>query len=465
MIASAGKSMSRWLAAAALGVLVAALALFLSNKSGPQIPQADLSVMEARVSTQIRMYQSAVTADPGSAQAWANLAQSLHAHELFDQAIAAYAQAMELRPGDPRWPYLAALAQAKSDPSAALTMLRRAIELQPANAAVYINLGDILVRLGQHGEAGQAYRQALEIDPASTHALFGLAQVALISNEPDTAVDLLRRAETIAPHHGEIHSSLAQAYQRLGNDDAARRQTMLARAWPDSTRAPDPVVKAMESLAVDSQSIVRKGVRLAKRGEYRSAEAAFREVLEIRPANARDYANLGGALAGQGRAEAALEAYRQGLEIDPEDVDTLNNLGYTLLQLRRYEEADKHLRRALEIDPGFAPALGNLGLLAEQRQQAQLAIGYYERALEQNPGLLLARYALASRLAIEGDTAGAAGHWRTVLDINPRELSAIYNLASTLAARGEHAEAIEYLREGLKYNTGLLLWVKALLAG
>jgi len=450
MTASARKLITWLLAGASTLVVIVALVLYLLNNSAPEIPQAGLSVMEPRVGARIRMYSTAVTSNPDSAEAWANLAQAFHAHDLFLQAIAVYARAMELRPGDSRWPYLAALAQSKLDPPASLPLFRQAIDLQPGNAAVYINFGDILLRLGQHHEAEQAYRQALTIDPESTHALYGLAQVALITEDPDTALPLLQRAEAIAPHHGETHSLLAQVYQRMGNGDAARRQSMLARAWPDATRAPDPVVQAMESLAADTQSISRRGVSLANRGKYRDAEAAFREVLEIRPGNARDYANLGGALAGQGRAEEALASYRKGLEIDPSDVDTLNNLGYTLLQLRRLDEAEQQLQRSLELDPGFAAALGNLGLLAEQRQQAELAISYFERALEQNPGLLFARTALASQLAIGGDTEAAAKHWRTVLEINPRELSAIYNLARTLAARGEHAEAIEYLRKGLE---------------
>jgi len=450
MTASTSKIVTRLLAAAALIVVAATSVLYLQNNSGPEIPQVDLSLMEPRVSTQIRRHQNAVAAKPRNADAWANLAQAFHAHDLFSQAILAYHEAMELNPGDSRWPYLAALAQAKSDPAAALPLYRQAIALQPANAAVYINFGDILVRSGEHDDAVQAYRRALTIDADSTHALYGLAQVALITNDPASALELLERAETIAPYHGEIHSSLAQAHQRLGHDDEARRQVMLARAWPDSTRAHDPVVQAMESLAADSQSIARKGAVLAKRGEYRAAEAKFREVLEIRPALARDYANLGGALVGQGRAEAALEAYRRGLEIEPDDVDTLNNLGYTLLQLQRYAEAEKYLSRAVEIAPGFAAALGNLGLLAEQQQQMQRAISYFEQALVQNPGLLFARNALASQLASEGDTAAAITHWRTVLDINPRELTAIYMLAGTLAARGEHAEAIGLLRAGFK---------------
>jgi len=446
---STGQPIIWWLGGAAVLALIAALYLFGLNRSAAEIPQVDLSLMEARVSTLIRSRISAVNTNPDSAGAWAELAQAFHAHDLFSQAIAAYAEAIKLSPEDVRWPYLAALAQAQSDPQASLALFRQAIDLKPSNAAVYINFGEVLVRLGQLDDADHAFSQALEIDANSSHALYGRAQVAILREEPETALALLERAEVLAPHRGEVHRMLAQVYQRLGNQDSARRQTMLAGAWPDSTRAPDPVAQAMESVAVDSQAIARRGVSLAKRGAFGEAEAAFREVLEIRPANARDYANLGGALAGQGKSEAALEAYRQGLEIEPENVDVLNNLGLSLMQTGRFEESELHFQKALEFDPEFAEALGNLGLLAERRGQPALAMDYLEQALEKSPGLIFARNALASQFARKGDTKAAAEHWRTALDINPNELTAIYYLAMVLASHGEHAESISLLRRGM----------------
>jgi tetratricopeptide (TPR) repeat protein len=450
MTISPRKPILALLTVASIAVVAAAGVLYFLNTRTPPVPEVDLSAMEPGVRQQIARFSSAVRASPESADAWANLGQVFHAHDLFPQAIAAYGRAMERAPRDPRWPYLAALAQAKSDPRAAVPLFRQATALQPANAAVYINFGDLLMRLGELGPAQDAYRQALRIDAESSHALYGLAQAALARGETGAAIDFLQRAEALAPQHGEIHSLLAQAHQRAGNEDEARRESLLARAWPDSTRAPDPVVQAMESLAMDSQSLAREGVRLSERGEYPEAEAAFRRVLEIRPGNARDYANLGGVLAGQGRAEEALAAYRQGLEIDPLDLDNLNNLGYTLLQLQRYDEAEEALQRALEIDPGFAPALGNLGLLAEQRQQPTQAIAYYEQALEADPGLRFARQALATLLAATGDSESAAAHWRLMLEFNPADLSALYNLATVQAALGEHAAAIDLLRRGLE---------------
>jgi tetratricopeptide (TPR) repeat protein len=438
-----------WLAAGVVAAGFAALVFLSMEKNRIEVPRADFTMMETQVAEKILNYEAAVKSDPTDFKAWANLAQAFQAHDLFAQAIASYARAMELRPEDWRWPYLSALAQAETDPQASLSLFETALELKPTGNAAYINYGDTLMRLGENNKAEEAYGEALRITPESSHALYGLAQSAMVSDDPEKAIDLLKQAKAIAPRHGEIYSLLAQAYQRAGDKEAARDASLLAKAWPTATRAPDPVVQTMESLAVDSQSISRTGVSLAQRGEYVQAEAKFRQVLEIRPGNARDYANLGGALAGQGKTEEALAAYRQGLEADPADVDTLNNLGFTLMQLTQFDEAKQHLKKAFEIDPTFAPALGNLGLIAQQQQQSGQAIEYFEKALEIDPGLLFARNAMAAQLVRSGNVAGAIEQWQEVLQINPDELAAIYNIAMAESGRGEHAEAIEHLRRGL----------------
>ena len=449
MNVTASKLKFAWLLGGVIVAAVAALAFVLLDQERVPIPQAELSAMEPQVAERIRTRAASVRSEPDSAQAWARLAQAFQAHDLFAQAIESYARAMAMEPGDWRWPYLAALAQAKTDPQASLPLFEKARELQPAGAAIHINYGDTLMRLGDTDTAEQAYSEALRVEPESSHALYGLAQIALGANDPQAAVDLLEQAKVASPRHGEIYSLLAQAHGRLGDADAAERDSMLAKAWPSATRAPDPVVQAMEAEAVSAQSITRAGVQLAQREQYVEAEAKFREVLTTREGGASDYSNLGGALAGQGRFEEAVSAYKMALEIDPDNVDALNNLGFTLLQLGRLDEAEGQLDKALEIDATFAPALGNIGLLQQRRQAQSAAIDYFRKAVDANPGLVFARTSLAVQLAIAGDSEGAIEEWQTVLEINPQELAALYNLAIVESARGENAAAIGYLRRGL----------------
>jgi len=131
------------------------------------------------------------------------------------------------------------------------------------------------------------------------------------------------------------------------DDTAARREALLARAYPDPSRAPDPVVQEMESLAVNSRAVTKRGLRLVAAGRFAEAEAAFRTVLEIRPGSARDYANLGGALARQSKLDAAITNYRKALEIAPSDPYAHNNLALALAERGDLAGAEQHLETAL----------------------------------------------------------------------------------------------------------------------
>ncbi|MBT8061376.1 MAG: hypothetical protein KJO85_01750, partial [Gammaproteobacteria bacterium] len=122
-----------------LAVLLGGISwMYLRTAHAPEIPRADLATMETRVREAILADIETLRSDPDQATAWAALAQTYHAHDLFGPAVEAYQQAMQRNDGDSRWPYLAALATTKSDPQAAVPLFERAVALQPANASVYI---------------------------------------------------------------------------------------------------------------------------------------------------------------------------------------------------------------------------------------------------------------------------------------------------------------------------------------
>jgi tetratricopeptide (TPR) repeat protein len=98
---------------------------------------------------------------------------------LFEEAIKAYAKAIELRPffseahvglGD-------ALA-AKGDVDPAVTAYQKGLEYNPMNAKVYVSLGKIYYsEKGLYYESVTAYKKAIELDPAYLEARTGLAEV------------------------------------------------------------------------------------------------------------------------------------------------------------------------------------------------------------------------------------------------------------------------------------------------
>ncbi len=405
---------------------------------------------EPQVAAKIREVRDEARAAPESAAAVGRLGMVFHAHELHAEAIACYRKAAGLAPEEVRWPYLAALATAETDLEGSLVHFARAVELDPAEPAVSIAHGDVLVRLGRFAEADERYRAALALDSGSSHALLGLARSALGRGEEAPATELLERAAAAAPHHGEVQELLARVYQRLSRPEDAERARLRAGAGFRASRAADPHLAAVRAEAVNSRAYTERGQRLAEAGRFAEAETELRRVLEIRPGNARDHSNLGGALAGQGKLVEAVAEYRKALAIDPDDTYALNNLGLALAGQGDLEAAAAQLARAIEIDSTYADAHRNLGLVRARQSRPEEAIAHYRAAIAANPSLARAHNDLGTALAQRGALDDAVEQWRQALAVDPRELSALYNLAIALVQKGEHREAIDWLRHGLE---------------
>ena len=435
-----------------LAVLVLATLACGDPAPPPAAPPAlDLASMEPQVAARIETAFQRVDAQPGVAAAWGELGMVLHAHALFAEAADCYRRAMELDPADERWPYLAALALETDDLIAALELYAAAGSRTPRNPAFYVNHGNALLRAGEPQRAELQYRAALDLDPSSSHALLGLARVERAAGRAEAALEHLTSAAAAAPHHGEVHALLAQVHHQRGEAEAARAAELRARAFPDATRPPDPVVEAMETQAVSSRAYTRRGLRLAGEGRFAEAEEAFRQVLAIRPGNAHDHANLGGALARQGKLEQALAAYREAIRVEPGEPAAHNNLAMALAEQGRVDEAEAELAEAIRLDPAYAAAHDNLGLLRQQQQRHHEAAAHHEKAIDVDPAFADAYNHLGIALAAGGRLADAVARWRQALALDPRHLSVLYNLGNALTRTGEHAEAIARLREGLAF--------------
>jgi tetratricopeptide (TPR) repeat protein len=73
----------------------------------------------------------------------------------------------------------------------AIDFHKRAIEKDPHNARNYIGLGNLYHDIEQYGKAGEAYNQAISIEPSYIQAYYMQAESADEAGDPDIAFDLL----------------------------------------------------------------------------------------------------------------------------------------------------------------------------------------------------------------------------------------------------------------------------------
>lgn len=108
---------------------------------------------------------------------------------------------------------IAAFAAVPPNLSKAIEAQRRLVTERPQDAAVYNDLGSLLLLAERTDEAEQAYRRAIEIDPGKVSALFNLAQLQQQRKEHREALSLYERVVESQPNHAWAHYQIGTLYE------------------------------------------------------------------------------------------------------------------------------------------------------------------------------------------------------------------------------------------------------------
>jgi len=213
-------------------------------------------------------------------------------------------------------------------------------------------------------------KRAVTIDADSGAAEVELGRVLLLLGDAEGAMESLHRAVTVAPREAEAHSVLGVALLATGHADGAMAELRTAAS-------------------LDMGSAARHGnLGTACLMNGKVADAVKEYELEVRLADgdARAHSDLGTALlAGAGDRDLArgIGELRRAVALDPTRATFHSNLGYALQLQGALPDGIAEYRRALSIDPHLASAWINLATaLAKDpktRAEARKALGEAQR--------------------------------------------------------------------------------------
>jgi len=107
---------------------------------------------------------------------------------------------------------------------AALEKQQRLAAERPRDAAVFNDLGNLLVMAGQPSEAEAAYRHAVEIDPHRLSALYNLGLLQVQAGKSGEARQLFEKVLEIDPRHAWAHYQIGALQERKGDRSRAVRE-------------------------------------------------------------------------------------------------------------------------------------------------------------------------------------------------------------------------------------------------
>jgi predicted TPR repeat methyltransferase len=288
-----------------------------------------------------------------------------------EQAASAYQRVLAVAPDHPVALHaLGWIAHRRGDRTAAVDLLQRAADADPADADCWNHLGIAYARDRRTAAALEAYRRAVSLRPDFAAAHVNVGSALRDAARWDDAVRAYATAVRIDPN-------LAVAHHALGT------------ALRESGRPNDAIASYRRALQLDPASAAEvhndMGLTFARAGDVPSAEAHLRQAIALKPLDPKPRRNLGRLLLRLGRAADAADVLAQLAGAGAAPADVHHDLAVALAQLGRLPEAIDHFRRALALRPDDAEGYCNLGLALEDSGDAAGAAAAYGRARELRP--------------------------------------------------------------------------------
>jgi Flp pilus assembly protein TadD len=215
------------------------------------------------------------------------------------------------------------LVEEERDPDLALDAFNTAAKLTPSDPVPHLSAALLLEKQGQWDAAAHEYQAASALDPKSTEAIRGLANLYSRQKKYSEAELQLRKLLAADPSDNNARIELGRTLALEGKNDEAA--SFLA---------------ADKSGSSDPRAALELGTVFVNAGNYPQAEQEFRLALQGMPSD--------------GEAHFAL--------------------GSVLMQEKKYPEAQHELLLAAKFKPGIGEIYGNLAVVAAENKNYDLAI-------------------------------------------------------------------------------------------
>jgi superkiller protein 3 len=392
----------------------------------------DTDLAEQTLSQAIEKTQDLETAYQARADFYATLGK-------WDQAEADYRTSLQAYPfSQNAGLQLANFYAARDDVPRTLNVLQNLIRLPTVGPDAYNALGDLYASKAGWGDAMDAYRKALAVDPQYNQALIGLSKVLGQLGRGEEALSTLEEAAATAPEDVNLLMTLGNAY--MGAVDYSSARQIFTRVLEIDPKNPAALV-GMDNLQAVS-------------GE--ASKGSLDDLLQI--AEDAPSADIFEMIASQYQAhgdwDTALSWRQRAVKFEPFNGTAWLNLGNHYLTWQDFENAEIALNRAAQYLPASPSVLLAMGSLRQAQGLDAEAEAYYNQAIEAAPGQIGAYVALSNLKSDLGDTQAALDILNQGLTHTPAAVLAYQTLGLYYQSQQDHDAAIQSYQEGLEVVPG-----------
>lgn len=215
----------------------------------------------------------------------------------------------------------------------AISHAHQLVRLQPSHAETYCYKAWGEIATGDWPSAERTLRLGFHKAVDGAFALFELVEMLLADEDTDHALQVVRLAIELAPHHPESSAARGKVLREIGRLDEAFEAFREA-----ATLAPH-----------DDTYRTWMGVVLDNMGDYSQAMQHFDDVLSRMPSDVWTLSNRGLCYLALNDPQQALLDFRRGIDIDPEDAPLFFWCACALVKLGQHDQAFRELRRAVDL--------------------------------------------------------------------------------------------------------------------
>jgi len=225
----------------------------------------------------------------------------------------------------------------------------------------YLSLGSVFFQRGYYEQSEGFFRTAVQDDPNSAEAHYGLGSACLKLQKTEDAHSNFQRATAL---HATYPDTLANSWNNLG------------------------LLATLE-------------------GKTAEAIPSFQEALRQNPEHFIAMINLGNAYRQQKQWQQAREILNHALTVRPEDPEANYALAMVFAQTDDTAQAFDYLQKALQARPAYPEALNNLGVLYLRTRRRDRAVASFQECIRIAPDFDQSYLNLARVYALEGDPSQA----------------------------------------------------------
>jgi tetratricopeptide (TPR) repeat protein len=394
--------------------------------TAPVPPAVELSGVDPAIAAAIEQARAAVCRSARSAPPWGRLGMVLLVHRFAAEAKVCLAQATQLDPDEPRWPYYQGIALLDEDPETAIRTLERAAHLcGDTVVAVRACLAEALLGQERLDEAEGHFRRILQHHANDPRALLGLSRLACQRGKLQESLQYAKDSLQGAARKSS-HFLLAQIYQRQGDLASAEQQSRQAASLREDPPWPDSFLQELQGLRTGERANIQRAQKLLELGHVSQAATLLQQMVNTYPGSATCWLMLGRTFVHQRNWPAAEQALKRGLQLAPGNPEIHVQMGVSLFY-RWDPRAAAHFRKAIELQPDCAPAYYNLGLWLARIHDIAGALEAFRGAIRIQPNFTDAYLGLGSQLTLQGHITEAVQQLRHAVELNradprPRQL-------------------------------------------